>query len=392
MRQLLTRTTARLGGVAGLPAPALAASAAAAVTVAGLLVLTLALVVVSALDPTGGLSTGQDIALAARLWLLAQGAGLRWEAGELALAPLLLTAVVAWGLSSAARWVVSARDLGAARAVGAAAGTVVGVHLVLTALVALVVDAPDAAVVWPRTLAGALLVALVAVAWGAGRESGWAGELVGRVRGPGAAVARGVLAGTFALLALALVVVAVALVADVSGVAALATSLGGAGAGAVGLVGLSALLLPNAAVAVVGLAAGPGFAVGAGTLVSTSGVTLGAVPALPLLAALPDTQAVPLLAFLSQVLPVLAGLVAGTATARRLTDADGGAVTAALWGVVTGVGVGVLAGLLCLVGGGSLGDGALADVGAPALATGLSTAAQAGLAAAVAAAVSRWRR
>ena len=49
-----------------------------------------------------------------------------------------------------------------------------------------------------------------------------------------------------------------------------------------------------------------------GTLVSVHGVTLGAVPALPLLAALPDTQAVPLIAFVSQAVPALAGLVAGT--------------------------------------------------------------------------------
>ncbi|SCX47233.1 hypothetical protein SAMN03159343_1966 [Klenkia marina] len=391
MHELLTRTTARLRAVTGSPTPVLAAAASAAVTVAGLLVLTLALVVVSALDPDGGLSTGQDTALAARLWLLAHGAGLDWQAGSLALAPLVLTAAVAWGISSAARWVVAERDLGSARDVLTAAGTVAGGHLLLTVLVALLVTGPDAAVQWPRTLAGAVLLPLLAAAWGAGRESGWAGELLGRVRGPGPAVARGVLAGTWWLLALAFAVVAVALVGDVSGVAALATTLGGAGAGAVGLVGLSALLLPNAAVAVLGLAAGPGFAVGAGTLVSTAGVTLGAVPALPLLAALPDTQAVPLLAFVSQVLPAAAGLVAGTATARRLTDADGGAVTAALWGVVTGVGVGVLTGVLCLVGGGSLGDGALAEVGAPALATGLATAAQAGLAAAIAAAVTRWR-
>ena len=48
---------------------------------------------------------------------------------------------------------------------------------------------------------------------------------------------------------------------------------------------------------------GPGFFVGSGTLVSVHGVTLGPVPALPLLAALPDTQAVPLLAFVSQVVP-----------------------------------------------------------------------------------------
>jgi hypothetical protein len=41
--------------------------------------------------------------------------------------------------------------------------------------------------------------------------------------------------------------------------------------------------------------------------------------------------------------------------------------------------------------GGSLGDGNLADVGAPALATGMAVAAQAGIAAALSAAVTRWR-
>lgn len=392
MRQLLTRSPDRGGDRGGPPTAVLAAGASAAVTVVGLLVLTLALVVVAALDPAGGLGTGANTALAGRLWLLAHGAGLGLPSGTVVLAPLLLTAAIAWGASSAARWVVARRDLAGLRDVGPVVGTVVGVHAVLVLLLARLVDTPDAAVGLLGTVPGAVLLPLVAAGWGAARESGLAGELVDRVPGPCRALARGVLAGVLALLSLALVVVAVALAADIGGAAALADSLGGAGAGAVGLVGLSALLLPNAAAAVLGLAAGPGFTVGAATLVSTGGVTLGAVPALPLLAGLPDTQAVPLLAFVSQVLPVLAGLVAGTATARRLTDADGGAVTAALWGVVTGVGVGVAAGLIALVGGGSLGDGGLADVGAPALATGLSTAAQAGLAAAVTAAVVRWRR
>ncbi len=392
VRPLLTPPSARGGDRPRVPLAALAAAASGAVTVVGLAVLTLALVVVGALDPAGGLSTGADLALAGRLWLLAHGAALQLPSGPIALAPLLLTAAVAWGTSSAARGVVARRDVAGRRAVGTVVGAVGGVHLLLAVVLALVLDGPDVAVGWPRTVLGCLLLPLLAAGWGAARESGAAEDLVDRFPGPGRAVVRGVLAGSSALLALALVVVAVALASDVGGVAALATSLGGAGAGAVGLVGLSALLLPNAAAAVLGLAAGPGFAVGAGTLVSTSGVTLGAVPALPLLAALPDTQAVPLLAFLSQGLPVLAGLVAGTATARRLTDADGGSVTAALWGVVTGAGVGVAAGVLALVGGGALGDAGLADIGAPALATGLSTAAQAGLAAAGAAAVTRWRR
>jgi hypothetical protein len=151
------------------------------------------------------------------------------------------------------------------------------------------------------------------------------------------------------------------------------------------------MLLPNAAAAVLGLAAGPGFSVGSGTLVSVQGVTLGAVPAFPLLAALPDTQAVPLIAFVSQVIPALAGLVAGSTVGRWFGDTDGGSVVAALVGLLSGVLLGAVSGLLVWTAGGSLGDGGLAQVGAPALATAVAVAAQSGLAAALAAAISRWR-
>ena len=140
-----------------------------------------------------------------------------------------------------------------------------------------------------------------------------------------------------------------------------------------------------------GLAAGPGFVVGSGTLVSVHGVTLGAVPAFPLFAALPDTQAVPLIAFVSQAVPALAGLVAGGTVGRWFTDRDGGSVVAGLTGVATGVGLGIASGVLVFVAGGSLGDGALSEVGAPAVATAVAVAAQSGIAAAVAATVTRWR-
>jgi hypothetical protein len=120
-------------------------------------------------------------------------------------------------------------------------------------------------------------------------------------------------------------------------------------------------------------------------------VTLGSVPALPLLAALPDTQAVPLVAFVSQAVPALAGLVAGVTVGRWFTHRDGGSVVAGLAGIGTGVLLGVVSGALAFVAGGSLGDGALAEVGAPALATGIAVAAQSGIAAAVAATVTRWR-
>jgi len=64
---------------------------------------------------------------------------------------------------------------------------------------------------------------------------------------------------------------------------------------------------------------------------------------------------------------------------------------AGLWGVLAGVLLGAASAVLVWLAGGALGDGALAEVGAPALATGLAVGVQAGIAAALAATVSRWR-
>ncbi|WP_346620073.1 DUF6350 family protein [Blastococcus montanus] len=381
------------GAVARSAPPAvLAAAAAVAVTVVGLAGLGLALLVVQTLDPVGGMSAGGSAVLAARLWLLAHGAELVLPSGPLVLAPLLLTLLVARGLSWAGRVAVRGLDDGASgRDVVRVSALAVVVHLLLTALLALVADGEAARIGWLRTLLGALVLAGVAVGWGAGRESGAVDALLDRLPGAVRPVLRGLLAGLLTALALATGVVAVALISDADGYATLASSLGGAGAGAVGLLGLSALLLPNAAVAVLGLAAGPGFSVGTGTLVSVHGVTLGAVPALPLLAALPDTQAVPLIAFASQVIPAVAGLVAGVTVGRWFADGDGGSVVAGLAGLLAGGLLGVVAGVLAWIAGGSLGDAALAVVGAPPVATGIAIAAQAGIAAALGGAVARWR-
>jgi hypothetical protein len=375
--------------MAALPLVGLAGAASAAVSAAALAGLALALVVVQTLDPVGGQSVGDSIVLAGRLWLLAQGGELQIASGPLVLAPLLLTLGLAWGLAQAGRGVARLRPPVGRGEAARAGGAIVGVHVLLTLVLALAVDGPEARVGLLRTLVGATVLAVIAAGWGVSRESGLLDDVLDR--GPVRAVLRGVLAGLLTAVALCTSVVAVALVADAAGYAALSGSLGGAGAGAVGLVGLGLVLLPNAAAAVLGLAAGPGFTVGSGTLVSVHGVTLDAVPALPMLAALPDTQAVPLIAFVSQVIPAVAGLVAGATVGRWLRDDAGGSVVAGLTGVLTGGLLGVAAGLLVWLAGGSLGDGALADVGAPPIATGIAIAAQSGIVAAVAAAVTRWR-
>jgi Family of unknown function (DUF6350) len=369
----------------------LAALAAVAVTVTGLVGLGVAVLVVQTLDPEGGLSVGASADVAGRLWLLAQGGTVDLPSGPVTLAPLLLTLGVAWGLSRAGRWVVHVTGVADTTTALRVAGLLVAVHAVTTGLLGGVLALVGGGVGVLRAVAGAAVLAVLSAGWGIGRESGVLDAGLDRLPLAVRPLLRGTLAGALTAAGLCFAVVAVAVASDASGYAALSSSLGGAGAGATGLVALGVLLLPNAAGAVVGLAAGPGFAVGSGTLVSVHGVTLGAVPALPLLAALPDTQAVPLIAFASQVVPAVAGLVAGGALGRRMPQAAGGSVVAGLWGLVCGVLLGLLATAATWAAGGALGDGALAVVGAPPIATGIAVAAQAGIAAAVGAAVSRWR-
>lgn len=370
---------------------ALAAAATAAVTLLGLAGLGLAVVVVETLDPAGGLSAGGAIRAGGQLWLLANGGGLDLASGPLVLAPLLLTLAVACGLSRAGRGVARHVEPAGARAAAVVVAAAVAVHTLLAVLLALAVDGPGARTDLLRCAAGAAVLALVAVGWGVLRETDLPDAALDRLPGPVRPLLAAVLAGLLTALGLGCVVVAVAVASDTAGYAAVEDALGGSGAGALGLLALGALLLPNAAAAALGVAAGPGFAVGAGTVVSVHGISLGPVPALPLLAALPDTQAVPLLAFVSQAVPALAGLVAGAVLGRRMADDDGGSVVAGLWGVLTGVLLGVAVGVVVAVAGGSLGDGALADVGAPPVATALSVALQAGVAGAVGAAAARWR-
>ena len=97
----------------------------------------------------------------------------------------------------------------------------------------------------------------------------------------------------------------------------------GAGVGGGLLVALLCLLyLPTAAVWGLAFVVGPGFAVGAGTTVSVGGTDLGAVPAFPLLAALPQEPG-PAWAPVVLLVPVAAGVVAGLLCRRSGAVADG---------------------------------------------------------------------
>ena len=71
------------------------------------------------------------------------------------------------------------------------------------------------------------------------------------------------------------------------------------------------LIAPNLAAWGSSYLLGPGFALGSGTVVAPSGVALGPVPAVPVLAAVPDVRGSPTWLLSVLAVPVLCGLLVG---------------------------------------------------------------------------------
>lgn len=108
-----------------------------------------------------------------------------------------------------------------------------------------------------------------------------------------------------------------------------------------------------------------------GTTIAPTGVDVGSLPALPLLAAVPEDGATPTyLLLLTALVPLVAGAVAGLVVARRgLAAEDSDALgwdAFALRGCIAALlaAVGLLA--LMVLSGGSAGPGRMAEVGIPA--------------------------
>lgn len=110
-------------------------------------------------------------------------------------------------------------------------------------------------------------------------------------------------------------------------------------------------------------AAGPGFAFGAGTVVSPAGTQLGVVPGIPVLGALPESSGPWLLVVV--LLPIAAGAVAGWICRSMLANAGLDART--LPRLVIALGIAIVAGaagaLIALATSGAVGPGSLAHVG-----------------------------
>ncbi|GAB3863783.1 hypothetical protein GCM10027610_111080 [Dactylosporangium cerinum] len=135
-------------------------------------------------------------------------------------------------------------------------------------------------------------------------------------------------------------------------------------AGQVGLVVLCGFYTPDVATWSASYLVGPGFHVGAETTISAAEVSMGRLPAVPLLAGLPSTPATgwaPLLLGL----PLAAALIAGWLLARRSLRNDPARGWVPLLGATALAGpvAGLLLGLVSVAASGSVGGGGLEQVG-----------------------------
>ncbi|WP_225991803.1 cell division protein PerM [Actinomadura montaniterrae] len=343
---------------------------------------------------------------AVNFWLVSHHAGFSYGHGRVGLLPLGVLVLPGALLYRGGAWMI--RGLGLPLrprvAVVRVAAALAVPYALLAMLMALAVSAPEVHPSAWQALLGCLLVAVIAGGLGAARAV-VAAQVAAEARG------RRVRSGLGALLRLlpdrprslvigvagSVAVLAAAGAVLVGGSLALHTSesdrvydlLAPGIVGGVLLLLVELAFLPNAVIWGIAYAVGPGFAVGAGTSVSPTGVFLDTVPAFPPLAALPEAGPAPAVSLLALAAPFVAGAVGGVLTIRTMPSAT--SEGAPLWGFVSGTLTGAVVALLAALSGGPLGGGRMATVGPSAWQVGLLAALEVGISAAIAAWAANWR-
>jgi hypothetical protein len=340
------------------------------------------------------------ISTALQAWLLANHASLAISGGSIGIVPLGLTvglgALLVRGGRQAAR-LAGGKDLFDCLATAFAVALPYGV------IAALLTKPAQSAQVEPQplqALVGGFALAVVCAFVGALRESGQRSVALARVPDGFGSVMRAALAATAVIIGVGAAIVGAGLAMHAGRAATLMGSLDAGVSGSLLMAAVSMAYLPNLAIWGSAYCVGPGFAVGAKTSVTLGGVHLGALPAVPLLAALPANGMPPTLARLAVIAPIGAGLLAGWLLARPRTQLPNGEgawwerrrVMDAVWGLAAGAVAGVLMGVLAWLSGGPLGPGRMADLGPSAARVGIAVAFEVGLLAAATNWLLGWRR
>jgi hypothetical protein len=335
-----------------------------------------------------GTGWGQSVTVAAGLWLLGHGVPLVASGTTVTLVPLGLTALALFCcFASARRSAHTTTSAWVAGTVTYAVGTL-GVALLAgtTPPWGLAVAVVGGAVVGGLGLGAGIL---------ARPDAPFVADLTQRIDRwlpPSARLGlRGALLGTSLLTGVSAVVVGVWLVAGRATSGDIVAGLVPGTVGGIVLALAQLAVLPNVVVWAGAWLVGPGFAVGEGSTFAPTGSHPGALPAVPILGALPgDDWTNPLTPWVPAVVVAL-GVVAGAFVWRRLHGVTGthpdddvpwSDLGLAVAGVV--VGAGLLVGSVTWLAGGAVGPGRLEVVGADALLVGALAAAEIGGGAALA--------
>ena len=329
---------------------------------------------------------------ASALWLVGHHVAVTVRgAGRIGMLPLGLVLLPGAALWWAGRSVVRGKPVTGPRQVVAAALAVAVPYSVIAGVLAIAGRSVLAKASFPQAVLAGFAVAFVAAWFGAARGVASWRTLGSLMSGRSRSILAGS-AGSLAVLSAAGLLTAAAALANHERQFSAVYGLLGPGLVGAGLLLLAQLAyLPNAVIWAVAYMVGPGFAVGAGTVVSPTGSVLGPLPAFPLLAALPTgshgSGTSPIGAILLAV-PYLAGVIGGLLVVRLdpRTTVD----AAAMRGFCSGAACGAILGTLAAYAGGPLGDGRLSAVGPSAWQVTVVATLELGIAAAVSAGAASW--
>jgi hypothetical protein len=326
------------------------------------------------------------------LWLVAHHVEISVRGvGRIGLLPLGLVLLPCVLLERAGRWMTHAGHVTRLRHVGYAALSIAFPYALFTGAVAVGSRTAAAAPDLVQAVGWGFLVALVAGGFGAAHGLAPWRALAALLPPRPRSVLLGMAAALALLTALGAVLDAVSLGLHLRAYTAAVDSLAPGTFGSALLLLAEIAYLPNAVIWSVAYALGPGFAFGAGTVVSPSGSALGAIPAFPMLAGMPagTGAAYPAwLGFFILASPYLAGALAGLLVVKVAPTPF--LEAAPLWGLLTGSLAGIVLGVLAHVSGGPLGAGRLAAVGPPGAQAGVVAVLEIGVTAAIAAGAGNW--
>jgi hypothetical protein len=380
---LPTRPMLMAGGVAALAAAGGGLAVLATLTLIGWIT-----------APHVGLGGGLAGALrsAGLLWLVAHHVEVTVRGvGKVGLLPLGLVLLPAALIERAGRWMTREGHVAGLLEVGPAAVSIALPYALFTGAVALASGTSVAAPSLLQAVMMGFLIALLAGGFGAAHAIAPWRKLAGWVPPRPRSVILGMLAALALLAVCGAILGAVSLMVHINTYKQAVTALNPGIFGSVLLLLASLCYLPNSVIWAVAYMLGPGFSFGIGTAVSPSGSALGALPAFPMLAALPvgEKAAYPAwLGFFVLIMPYLAGALAGLMTVRIAPTPT--LEAAPFWGLVTGSLAALVIGFSAKISGGPLGAGRLASVGPAGGEVGLVAVLEVGVTAALVAGAGNW--